>query len=124
MALLAACRIRQAALFLPALELIFILDTRQRCFYNDRPETTLSVRYRAMTYDEALSGVEQVISRSKFAKADILLAATGRPVPSFKDSAVRGFWERNLIGRSSSAGMPGLRRPVPASMDCPAGIDG
>ena len=63
------------------------------------PEQALSVRYRAMTYDEALSGVEQVISRNKFAKADVLLARQGGDRFIIKDFGRRGFWERNLIGR-------------------------
>jgi hypothetical protein len=52
-----------------------------------------------MTYDEALSGVERVISRDKFAKADVLLVQHGGDRFIIKDFGRRGFWERNLIGR-------------------------
>jgi predicted Ser/Thr protein kinase len=52
-----------------------------------------------MTYDEALSGVERVISRDKFAKADVFLVRHGGHRFIIKDFGRRGFWERNLIGR-------------------------
>lgn len=55
--------------------------------------------YRDMTYADAVSGVEKYLTRGRFAKADIFIAAYRGQRFIVKDFGKRGFWERNLIGR-------------------------
>ena len=55
--------------------------------------------HREMTYADAVSGVEKYLTKGRFAKADIFIAAYRGQRFIVKDFGKRGFWERNLIGR-------------------------
>ncbi len=55
--------------------------------------------YRDMTYEEAVSGIEKVISSDNFAKADVFIAGWRGERFVLKDFGRKGFLERNLIGR-------------------------
>lgn len=71
-----------------------------------------------LTYDEALANLETVLIKGRLFKADVFVArsTSGRFV--VKDYAKKGFWERNLVGRTvigrearaymALAGMDGL----------------
>lgn len=52
-----------------------------------------------MNHEEALSGIERVITRNKFAKADVYLVNHRGARFIVKDFSRKGFWERNGIGR-------------------------
>jgi predicted Ser/Thr protein kinase len=55
--------------------------------------------HREMTYADAVSGVEKYLTKGRFAKADIFIAGYRGQRFIVKDFGMRGFWERNLIGR-------------------------
>jgi hypothetical protein len=55
--------------------------------------------HRDMTYDDAVSGIEETIAKEHFAKADVSVARFRGLRFVIKDFSRKGFWERNLIGR-------------------------
>lgn len=53
-----------------------------------------------MNYADALSGIEKHLTKGKFAKADVFVARYRGKRFIIKDFGSRGFWERNIIGRT------------------------
>lgn len=52
------------------------------------------------TYDEALANLEKILIQGRFTKADVFIARSGGRRFVVKDFSKKGFWERNLIGRT------------------------
>jgi predicted Ser/Thr protein kinase len=52
------------------------------------------------TYDEALANLEKILIKGRFTKADVFIARSGGHRFVVKDFSKKGFWERNLIGRT------------------------
>ncbi len=53
-----------------------------------------------LTYDEALTNLENVIIKGRLFKADVFIARTVNGRIVVKDFSKKGFWERNFIGRT------------------------
>jgi hypothetical protein len=52
-----------------------------------------------LTYDAAISNVEQVLIKGGFYKADVFITRSDGQRFIVKDYSRKGFWERNLVGR-------------------------
>jgi predicted Ser/Thr protein kinase len=52
------------------------------------------------TYEEARSNCEKVLIKGRFYKADVFVTRSGARRFIVKDYAQKGFWERNVVGRT------------------------
>jgi len=55
--------------------------------------------HQDLTYDDAVSGIEETIAQGRFAKAAVSITQVRGERYIIKDFSGKGFWERNLIGR-------------------------
>jgi predicted Ser/Thr protein kinase len=73
-----------------------------------------------LTYDEAITNLEQVLIKGRVTKADVFITRSNGRRFVVKDYSKKGFWERNLVGRlvifrearayAALAGIEGLPR--------------